>query len=63
MYEDFSADCRFGFCAWYWSVVYSQLVATRRQAAKVKALEVTPEIQDAATRINAYFNSFQTLQR
>lgn len=32
------------------------------QAAKVKALEVTPEIQDAASRINAYFNSFQTLK-
>ena len=32
------------------------------QAAKVNALEVTPEIQDAASRINAYFNSFQTLK-
>lgn len=32
------------------------------EAAKIKALEVTPEIQDAATRINAYFNSFQTLK-
>jgi outer membrane lipoprotein-sorting protein len=32
------------------------------QAAKVKALQVTPEIEDAAARINAYFNSFQTLK-
>jgi outer membrane lipoprotein-sorting protein len=32
------------------------------EAAKVKAVEVTPEIQDAAGRINAYFNSFQTLK-
>jgi outer membrane lipoprotein-sorting protein len=32
------------------------------QAAKVKALDVTPEIQDAAARINGYFNSFQTLK-
>jgi outer membrane lipoprotein-sorting protein len=31
-------------------------------AAKVRALEITPEIQDAATRINDYFNSFQTLK-
>lgn len=32
------------------------------EAAKVKSLEVTPEIQEAAARINAYFNSFQTLK-
>jgi outer membrane lipoprotein-sorting protein len=31
-------------------------------AAKVKALEITPDIQDAAARINGYFNSFQTLK-
>jgi outer membrane lipoprotein-sorting protein len=33
-----------------------------KRQAKVKALDVTPEIQDAAARINAYFNSFQTLK-
>jgi outer membrane lipoprotein-sorting protein len=37
-------------------------VVPSAHAAKVKALEITPEIQDAATRINGYFNSFQTLK-
>jgi outer membrane lipoprotein-sorting protein len=32
------------------------------QAAKVAAMQITPDIQAAAERINAYFNSFQTLK-
>jgi outer membrane lipoprotein-sorting protein len=32
------------------------------EAAKVKSLEMTPEIQAAAEKINAYFNSFQTMK-
>ncbi len=31
-------------------------------AAKINALAITPEIADAANRINTYFNSFQTLK-
>lgn len=32
------------------------------QAAKVKGMAVTPEIQEAADKINTFFNSFQTLK-
>lgn len=42
--------------------VLQPALLTVAEAAKINALEVTPEIQDAATRINAYFNSFQTLK-
>lgn len=31
-------------------------------AAKAKGLQVTPEIQEAAQKINDYFNSFQTMK-
>jgi outer membrane lipoprotein-sorting protein len=31
-------------------------------AAKVKSIEITPDIQASVGRINAYFNSFQTLR-
>ncbi len=31
-------------------------------AAKVKSMEITPDIQASVGRINAYFNSFQTLR-
>ena len=31
-------------------------------AAKVKSMEITPDIQASIGRINAYFNSFQTLR-
>jgi outer membrane lipoprotein-sorting protein len=31
-------------------------------AKKVQGIAITPEIEDAAARINAYFNSFQTMK-
>lgn len=31
-------------------------------AAKVQGIEITPEVQAAVEKLNAYFNSFQTLQ-
>jgi outer membrane lipoprotein-sorting protein len=37
-------------------------LAPEAQAAKVKAMAVTPEIQEAVDRINVYFNSFQTMK-
>jgi outer membrane lipoprotein-sorting protein len=39
-----------------------QATITPVMAAKAQAMEVTPEIRDAVDRINAYFNSFQTLK-
>jgi outer membrane lipoprotein-sorting protein len=39
------------------------MLATEAYAAKkAKGIEITAEIQDAAARINAYFNSFQTMK-
>lgn len=32
------------------------------QAAKAQAMQITPEIQAAVEKLNAYFNSFQTLR-
>jgi outer membrane lipoprotein-sorting protein len=42
--------------------VLSAVPFPRAEAATVKALAVTPEMKAAADRINAYFNSFQTLR-
>lgn len=44
------------------AVGFSPAMLPPAQAAKVNALAMTPEIQEAAARIDAYFNSFQTLR-
>lgn len=38
------------------------LGGTAAYAAKVQAMEITPDIKAAVVKINAYFNSFQTLR-
>ncbi len=44
-------------------VLSGQFIAQSEAAkAKVASIAITPEIQAAAERINAYFNSFQTLR-
>lgn len=44
-------------------VLSGQFIAQSEAAkAKVASITITPEIQAAAERINAYFNSFQTLR-
>jgi outer membrane lipoprotein-sorting protein len=42
--------------------VVGLFLATGAQAAKVKGMAITPEIEEAANKINAYFNSFQTMK-
>jgi outer membrane lipoprotein-sorting protein len=37
-------------------------VVPMAEAAKVQAMEITPEIQAAVDKLDAYFNSFQTLK-
>jgi outer membrane lipoprotein-sorting protein len=49
-----------------WMVVLAALLATPEASVaagrKVQSIEITPEIQDTVTRINAFFNSFQTMR-
>jgi outer membrane lipoprotein-sorting protein len=44
------------------AIGFSPAMLPPAHAAKVNALAMTPEIQEAAARIDAYFNSFQTLK-
>jgi outer membrane lipoprotein-sorting protein len=44
------------------TVALAVLSMTGAQAAKVRAMQITPDIEASIGRINAYFNSFQTLR-
>jgi len=49
-----------------WMVVLAALLATPEASVaagrKVQSIEITPENQETVTRINAFFNSFQTMR-
>jgi outer membrane lipoprotein-sorting protein len=53
---------RFALVAVSLAIVAPVSQAPVAYAAKVKSIAITPEIEDAANRINAYFNSFQTMK-
>ena len=44
------------------TVAMGLMALTGAQAAKVQGIQITPEIKASVDRLNAYFNSFQTLQ-